>query len=270
MSPLSNIDWDKIPGGNYLVRGDSFAVLRSCRAYGQVRVLGDPQELSQLGIPLPGQRFFYLYPSGNQLPAALPATPPPPDSYRLVIGGDKLDYKHPPKGYQYLDARCLGRWEPAVEYAQRCPYKVHPTTDEDICRKLLESVIALNVKNWHLPTNVCYRLFGSGEESYFFKKALKCPTAYAIWEQLEPEWELKPRVALYGAALVFIQSKQKALRRWRNVYIFSPKLDPSLGDLLGWPSVREGIIKGGQTDTLKPLELIERTADLTVTSGGSL
>jgi len=260
MSLSSSIDWENVPSGNYLVRGDSFAVLRSCRTYGQVRVFSDPQELTQLGIPLPGQRFFYLYPAGNQLPSTLPTNPPPPDSYRLVIGGDKTNYKSPPKGYQYLDARCLGRWEPAVEYAKRCPYKIPTTTDEDLCRRLLESVIALNVKNWHLPTNLCYRLFGSEAESYFFKKALKCPTAYAIWECLEPDWELKPRVALYGAALVFLQRKQKALKRWHNIYLFNPRLDPELGDLLGWPKVKADIIEGGlfcQNNTLKPLELIK-------------
>jgi len=244
IDPKNNIDWEKLPAGNYLVRGDLGMLIHCCGAWGQVQLVERAEDLAALLSPLPGERLYVLYELREPQPPKLPPEPPPPRCWRLVVGRPETNYKQPPAGYQTLDARSLGRWEPAVDYARRYPDTPKPRQPEDWCEELLHAVLRLDPNPWRLPTHRCYQLFGAEAESPFFRRALPSPAAYAHWRHLAPHLPLKTRVFLYGCWLVFLQRRQRALVRTRTgSYLFCPRLEPALSQAFGWQNVPDIIIE---------------------------
>ena len=252
------LDWNKIPSGNYLVRGDLGALLRTCGEYGQVYLVDELQELEHLEWSLLGDKVYYLYKlNKEETTKNLPSSPPPPGTYRLVVGLEKSNYKHPPAGYQYLDARSLGSWQPALEFLEElkreCSIDLSVLPNESfLIETLLKAVLKKDVSVWNLKESDCYRLFGQEENSGFFKYLARkagreqyryTGAAYAHWCCM-PDIHIKYRVLLYGAWLVLLQHRQNALKCERGFYFFEPKAEPGLYHVLGFPEVVYGMIEG--------------------------
>ena len=246
--------WGEIPSGNYLVRGDFGAVLRECQAAGETYWVHNPQALTYPQLSLVHPRTYYLYMLTGEDEKQLPGTPTPKGAYRMVVGGEDTDYKHPPPGYQYLDARALGRWEPAREFLARCPIPLLEREEEQsTSERLLQAVLRYDASAWWLPTPTCHRLFGQEEESGFFKYLRKragrrhsyryTGAAEVHWRALAPHLELRYRVLLYGAWLVLLQRRQKALVYENRCYFFEPKPEPGLYHILGFPKIPRAIIE---------------------------
>ena len=264
----SSLDLTKLAAGNYLVRGDVGAVFQLCHQLGQLRWVQTLAELTELSCNPLGEKTFYVYFYTKE--KDVPSDPPPPHTYRFLLAWEKnINFKHPPQGYEYLDLRELGVWNPAQAYLKEHPFPILEIEDRR-CEQLLDAVLQFNSYPWlSLSTDECYQWFQLPTSRFFYKLRYS-PAAYAHWEMLNhicllPEEDLKRRVQLYGAWLMLLQRHQRSLVKRGAYYYFQPKRHARLHTCLGWPELGEGIIKIGafQNLSLYPMEELHenRSAD---------